>query len=306
VPTAESRSRCGIFFAIAAYGSWGFFPLYFKTLTGVAPLEVLAHRAIWSFVMLAVLVAALGRWGELRRELRCPKLLLMLTISSLLIGANWLVFVYAVVTNQVLQSSIGYFVNPLVNVLLGVVFLRERLLPWQMVSIGLAAVGVLILVVVAGQTPWIALTLAVTFALYGLMRKIMPVDGMVSLTVETLILTPLALAYVGYCGATGELTGKGGSLLGLLMLSGPLTTVPLLFFGAAARRLRLSTMGILQYLTPSLQFLSALVIFREPFSTTQLVSFACVWTAIAVYTADSFRAARQARLDVIEPFGAEP
>jgi chloramphenicol-sensitive protein RarD len=306
VETEQTRSRHGIIFAVAAYGFWGFFPLFFKTLAGVAPLEVVAHRVVWSFLMLAILVGALGRWDELRRELRSGKLLLMLALSTVLIAANWLVFIYAVTTNQVLQSSIGYFLNPLVNVLLGVAFLHERLRRWQIVSIALAVAGVAILAVAAGQAPWIALTLALSFGLYGLMRKIIPVDGLVSLTVETLVLAPLSIIYLSYLGATNGFTDKEVSIVGLLMLSGPVTTVPLLFFGAAARRLRLSTMGILQYLTPSLHFVLAVAIFREPFSIPQLVSFSCIWTAVAVYTADSYRAARQARFDLIEPFGAEP
>jgi chloramphenicol-sensitive protein RarD len=302
----ESRSGYGVVCGIAAYGLWGLIPLYFKTVAQVAPLEVLAHRAIWSFVVLAVLVWLLGRWSELWRELRSRTLLVMLGLSTLFIAANWLVFIYSVVSGQVLQASLGYFISPLVNVLLGVAFFRERLRPYQIVSIALATVGVLVLASLVGQVPWIALTLATTFAMYGLMRKIMPVDGLVSLAVETLVMAPIALAYVGYLGAADGLTANRLPILGVLMLSGPVTTVPLLFFGAAARRLRLSTMGILQYLTPSLQFLLAVVAFKEPFSTPQLVSFVCIWTAIAVYTADSFRAARQAKLALVEPFGADP
>ncbi len=269
-------------------------------------MEVLAHRAVWSFAVLAVLVAFLGRWTELGRELRSRKLLVMLGLSTLFIAANWLVFIYAVISGQVLQASLGYFINPLVNVLLGVVFLRERLRPYQILSIMLALIGVLVLACFLGEVAWIALTLALTFGLYGLMRKIMPVDGLVSLTVETLAMTPAALAYVGYLGATGQGAGSSLGTLGLLALSGPVTTIPLLFFGAAARQLRLSTMGILQYLSPTLQFLLAVVAFREPFSTAQIVSFGCIWTAIAVYTADSCRAARQDRMDLVEPFGADP
>ena len=173
-------------------------------------------------------------------------------------------------------------------------------------SILLAVVGVLVLAGFVGEVPWIALTLALTFGLYGLMRKIMPVDGLVSLTVETLAMMPVALAYLAYLGTTRHGTEGGLGTLGLLALSGPVTTVPLLFFGAAARRLRLSTMGILQYISPTLQFLLAVVAFGEPFSTAQIVSFACIWTAIAVYTADSYRAVRQARLALLEPFGADP
>lgn len=302
---SSTPSKHGIMYAIAAYGSWGLFPLYFKAVACVAPVEVLAHRALWSFAVLAVMVAVMGRWTELGRELRSGKLLVMLGLSTLFIAANWLAFIYAVISGQVLQASLGYFINPLVNVLLGVVFLRERLRPFQTLSIMLALVGVLVLAGFVGEVPWIALTLALTFGLYGLMRKIMPVDGLVSLTVETLAMTPVALAYVGYLGATRQGAGSSLGTLGLLALSGPVTTVPLLFFGAAARQLRLSTMGILQYLSPTLQFLLAVVAFQEPFSTAQIVSFGCIWTAIAIYTADSYRAARQDRLALVEPFGAD-
>ncbi len=259
-------SHYGILYGIAAYGSWGIFPLYFKTVANVPPVEVLAHRALWSFVMLAVLVGLLGRWKEVWRELHSRKLLLMLALSTLFIAANWLMFIYAVTSGQVLQASLGYFINPLVNVLLGVLFLRERLRPRQMLSIGLALIGVLVLTALVGKVPWVALTLALTFSFYALMRKLMPVDGFVSLTVETLLMVPVALAYLGYVAATSSHEPLRLSTVGLLMLSGPITTVPLLFFGAAARRLRLSTMGILQYLSPTLQFLLAVLAFGEPFS----------------------------------------
>jgi chloramphenicol-sensitive protein RarD len=281
-------------YGAAAYGMWGLIPLYFKAVGPVAPPEVLAHRAAWSFLLLAVVVCLLGRWPELWAELSSPRLWGMLTLSTLCIGANWLLFIYAVQSRQVLQSSLGYFINPLVNVLLGVTLLGERLRPLQMLAIGLAVAGVLVLATLVGAVPWISLTLAFTFGLYGLMRKIMPVDGLVSLTVETALMTPLALAYLGYLGATDAATADNSRLLGLLALSGPVTTVPLLFFGGAARRLRLSTMGILQYLSPSLQFTLAVVVFGEPFSGVQLASFGLIWTAVAVYTADSLRAVRRA------------
>ena len=303
--TSKASYR-GVIYGIAAYGLWGLIPLYFKAVAKVAPPEVLAHRALWSFVLLAVLVRLMGRWAELWRELHSPKLMAILGLNAFLMAANWLMFIYAVTTGQTVQASLGYFINPLVNVLLGVVFLRERLRPLQMLSIALAAVGVLVLAGWVGKVPWIALTLAGTFALYALMRKKTPVDGLASVTVETLLMTPLALAYLGYLATTDNLTGTGLGTIGLLTLSGLCTTVPLLCFAAAARRLPLSTLGILQYLTPTLQFLVAVVAFGEPFTLAQKVSFACIWTAIAIYTADSYRAVRQARLDVIEPFGADP
>jgi chloramphenicol-sensitive protein RarD len=294
-------SHYGILYGTAAYASWGIIPLYFKTVASVPPVEVLAHRALWSFVMLAVLVGLLGRWQELWRELRSRKLLLMLSLSTLFIAANWLTFIYAVTSGHVLQASLGYFINPLVNVLLGVVFLRERLRTRQTLSIGLALIGVLVLTVLVGQVPWIALVLALTFSLYGLMRKLIPVDGLVSLTVETLILAPVGLAYLGYLSAATHREPLGFGIVGLLMLSGPITSVPLLFFGAAARRLRLSTMGFLQYLSPTLQFLLAVLAFGEPFSAPQLLSFACIWAAVLIYAVDSVTAARQYRVEVLEP-----
>ena len=301
VETEEGRSRYGVVYGIAAYGLWGLIPLYFKAVAQVAPVEVLAHRALWSFVMLAVLVLMLGRWRELWWGLHNGKLMLMLGLSTLLIAANWLIFIYAVQTSQLVQASLGYFINPLVNVLLGVMFLRERLRPRQTMSIALAVVGVVILTGFVGEFPWIAVVLALTFGFYGLMRKIMPVDGLVSLTVETLVMTPVAVAYLGSLGTGAHTTSNGSATLLLLMLSGPVTTVPLLFFGAAAKRLRLSTMGILQYLAPSLQFLLAVLAFGEPFSSVQLLSFACIWTAVLIYILDALRAACEYRIEVVEP-----
>ena len=226
-------SHYGILYGIAAYGSWGVFPLYFKAVASVPPLEVLAHRALWSFAMLAIIMGTLGRWSELRQDLRSRKLMLMLGLSTLFIAANWLVFIYAVSSGHVLQASLGYFINPLANVLLGVVFLHERLRPRQVLSISLAVIGVLMLITFVGEVPWIALTLAMTFSSYALMRKLMPVDGLLSLTVETLLIAPAGLAYVGYVAASSYREPLGFSMVGLLMLSGPVTTVPLLF---SARR----------------------------------------------------------------------
>lgn len=297
----RSESRRGVVFGIAAYGLWGLIPLYFKSVTLVAPTEVLAHRALWSFVLLAAVVGLLGQWGQLWRRLRDVRVALMLGLSAFLIAMNWLTFIYAVQSYQVVQSSLGYFIAPLVNVLLGVLLLRERLRPFQMVSIVLAAAGVVTLTGLVGQFPWIALALAFSMAFYGLLRKTMPVDSLMSITVETLAMAPCALAYLGHLGTTDQMSCSGFSTLGLLMLSGPVTTIPLLFFGGAARRLRLSTLGFLQYLTPSMQFLLAVVVFREPFAPAQLVSFACIWAAVLVYVLDSLRAAQQNRVAIVEP-----
>ena len=286
---------------MAAYGLWGLIPLYFKAVVQVAPAEVLAHRALWTFVVLAILVGLMGRWRELWRNLQDGKVARILGVSSLLIAVNWLIFIYAVGADQIVQASLGYFVTPLVTVLLAVVFLRERLRPYQIVSLVLAAAGMLVLTAMVGWFPWISIVLALSMAFYGLLRKITPVDSLMSITVETLFLSPFALIYIGYLAATHQTTGQGPALWGLLMLAGPVTAVPLLLFGGATRRLRLSTMGFIQYLTPTMQFLLAVMVVGEPFSLPQVISFACIWTAILVYILDSFHSAQRDRVEVVEP-----
>lgn len=295
--------RVGIACGLAAYGSWGLFPLYFKSVSHIAAPVVLANRAVWSVATLALLVLVLGRGRHLIARLRERRLVLMLAASSLLIGANWLTFIFAVAHGHVLQSSLGYFINPLVNVLLGMLLFGERLRPYQIASLCLAAAGVTLLACFVGEVPWLALVLALTFALYGAMRKSLPVDGLTGLTVETLLMLPFAVGYLGYLACSSSSQAADWHNVGLLALSGPITSIPLLFFGAAARRLRLTTLGILQYITPTLHFVLAVLVYREPFSPVQLVSFACIWTAIAFYTADSFRALRSAPPANATPLG---
>ena len=268
-------------------------------------MEVLAHRVLWSFVMVALLACLLGRWSELRRNLRNRKVLGLLSLSASIMAVNWLTFIYAVLSNQVLQASLAYFTAPLVSTLLGAVFLHERPSPLQVLSMAVAAAGVLVLTRAVGHMPWLALAIALSGCFYGLIRKITPTDGFISLSVETLVMTPVVLAYLGYLAVTGRATGNSFPLFGLLMLAGPVTTVPFLCFGRAIHGLRLSTMGILQYFTPSIQFLLAVWLFHEPFSSAELVSFAFIWTAIGIYTADSYWALRQARLRPIEPLMIE-
>jgi len=291
----HQKSTQGAVLAVGAYGLWGLIPLYFKLVADIAPVEVLAHRMLWSFVVLAVVLTALQGWGGVAGVFRERRLVLILATSAVLLALNWLTFIYAVASEQVLQSSLGYFLNPLVTVLLGVVFLGERLTVMQKLAVALAAVGVLVFVVAVGQLPWIALVLAVTFSFYGLLHKTMPVGSMTGVTMETLILMPLGLGYVVFLHGAGANTAPDAAAVGLLSLSGLATAAPLVLFAAAARRLRLSTLGMVQYLTPSLQFLLAVVAFKEPFSTPQLVSFLCIWTAIALYTADSVRSSRPSR-----------
>lgn len=299
--TKQSPTRLGLIYGVGAYGLWGLIPLYFKTVSHVAPLEVLAHRGFWSFVVLGLILLAMNRWTELAAVWRSPQVLLTLAATTVLIAINWLTFIYAVATRQVLQASLGYFMLPLVNVFLGVVFLGERLRVCQWLSIGLVIVAVVVLGVLVNQLPWIALVLAVSFSVYGFLRKIVPVGGLTGLAVETLGLTPVALGYLFLLQQTGHLTATTPATYGLLSLSGLVTTIPMLLFVAAARRLRLTTLGFIQYLTPTLQFLLAVVAFGEPFYRAQVLSFTCIWTAVALYSIDSLRATRQHELELVEP-----
>ncbi len=285
-------ARTGVIYGVAAYGLWGVFPLYFKAVRDVAPLEVLAHRVLWSF---ALLVGLLLWRRELRAAfaaLRSRRTLATLVVTTLLIAGNWLVFIWAVSTGRVLQASLGYFINPLINVLLGFVFLHERLRPGQKLSVALAAIGVGYQTVGAGEFPYVALFLAVTFGLYGLLRKIVRVEALAGLTVETGLLTPLAVSWLGFELARGEATFLGGSprLDALLLLAGVVTATPLLWFTEAARRLRMATLGFLQYLAPTGHFLLAVLAFHEPFRAGHLVTFGCIWAALAIYSIDALRA----------------
>ena len=287
-------ARKGVLFGLAAYLIWGSFPVFFKTLAGATPIEIVCHRIFWSAVFLIFVVVAKGRIASFQEIFRDGSTLLTLACSTLLIATNWLVFLYAIQREEVLQSSLGYFITPLISVLLGFLFLRERLSGWQLISVSLAFFGVLNLAVHQGQFPWIALILAISFGLYGLLRKIAKVDAMIGLTVETVLLAPASLAYLGYLSYHQQGVFLGGSLrLDLLLpLSGVVTAIPLLLFVGAARRLRLATLGFLQYLTPSLHFILAVFLYREPFSHNQLLSFVLIWLGLTVYSWDSIAKTR--------------
>ena len=290
------ESKRGFFYGAAAYALWGLLPLYFKALAHVLPLEILAHRIVWSVVLLAGVIALWNRWGEVGRVISSPRILGTLVLTTVFIGLNWLMYIYSVSSNQVIQASLGYFINPLVNVALGVLVLRERLRRWQVAGLLLAGVGVLNLTLLAGEVPWIALTLAVSFGFYALLRKLVPVDGITGLFFETTLLLPLSAGYALFLQSTGEAQfGVASHATTLLMIfSGLATAIPLILFAGAARRLPLTTLGFLQYLAPTLQFLLAVLVFGEPFSLAQLASFTCIWGAIAIYSVDSVRAYRAA------------
>jgi len=296
VVNEETRksSRHGVLYGLAAYTAWGSFPLFFKALHGAMPLEIVAHRIFWAAVYLMILSLLTRQIGVIRKTVKDRICLLTLCGSTLLIATNWLTFLYAIQADQVLQSSLGYFMTPLVSVLLGCLVLRERLNRLQTVSVLLALAGVLNLSLQHGTVPWISLILAGTFGLYGLLRKMARVDAMAGLTIETALLAPVALGYIGYLASQQQSAFLAGSLrLDLLLpLSGVVTATPLLAFVGAARRLRMITIGFLQYITPSLHFVLAVFLYRETFTAAHLASFLCIWSALVCYSLDALLARR--------------
>jgi chloramphenicol-sensitive protein RarD len=292
--TTRSTTRTGVLYALAAYGSWGLIPLFWKTLKSVPAMQVVAHRSVWALLVLLVVLSVRGRLGEVARAFRSRRQLVWLAASGLLLATNWLVFIWAVNTGHVLESSLGYYVNPLVMVLLGFLFLRERLRPAQVVAVGLATVAVVALAVLTGTAPWVALALALTFGLYGLLRKVAHADALVGLSVETALMAPLALAYLIHEEVAGRSAfgHEGGSISLLLALTGLVTAFPLLWFAHAARRLRYATLGQFQYITPTGHFLLATLLYGEPLTTGHVVAFALIAVALALYSWDTARAAR--------------
>jgi chloramphenicol-sensitive protein RarD len=287
---ARERS-VGLAYAFATYGFWGLFPLYLKSVARTPYLELLGHRITWAALFMAVLVALQGHRGQVLAALRSRRTLTVLGASTVLIAVNWLTYIVAVNSGRMLESSFGYYINPLVNVALGVLLLRERLAPAVWAAVAIAGAGVLWLGLHLGHPPWISLVLAFSFAFYGLLRKIAPVGPLIGLTVETLLLLPLAGGYLAYLVANKKaqfLSGDRGLDL-LLLLAGPLTAIPLLWFAAAARRLPLSTIGFVQYLSPTLQFLLAVAVYKEAFDSAKAVAFACIWTALALFAWHSLR-----------------
>ncbi len=294
-PAVSSRS--GLAAAVAAFFLWGLFPLYWKLLAGVPAVEVVAHRMAWGLVAVAAWVTLRGRWPDARAVASRPRTILRLAASGALISLNWLLYIWAVIHDHVVDASLGYFINPLVNVLLGVVVLRERLGRAQGIAVALAATGVAVLTVAHGRLPWIALALAVSFGLYGLARKTVSADAVMGLLWETALLTPLAAGYLVFLGqqGTGTFGPSAPTASALLVLGGPVTAVPLVLFALGARALPLSTVGFLQYLSPSLQFLLAVLVFREPFTSVHAVTFAFIWAALAILTWDLRRRLRYER-----------
>ncbi|WP_434993494.1 EamA family transporter RarD [Arthrobacter sp. Ld5] len=294
---ARSENSTGILFGIGAYGLWGLLPLYFLVLAPAGPVEIVANRVLWSLIFCALLLTALRSWRPVLTALRTPRIVGTLTVAALLIAVNWLVYTYGVTTGQAIEAALGYFINPIVSVLLGVVVLREKLRPLQWTAIGMGVLAVIVLAVGYGAVPWIALTLAFSFGLYGFTKKKVGsrVDAISSLSIETVVLAPIALAVMLWLGSTGAatLTTEGAGHFWIMAASGVITAVPLIFFGAAARRLPLTTIGLLQYLAPVLQFLLALLVLGEEMPFERWIGFSLVWVGLILLTVDMLRTVRR-------------
>jgi chloramphenicol-sensitive protein RarD len=299
-PSASSRNavarfgnhpRAGFAFGLAAYGLWGVLPIYFEAIRAVPAVNIVAHRVLWSLPFLGLLVLLGGGRARVRAAVNRPRTLAMLMLTALLIGTNWLLYVYAVTSGHILAASFGYYLNPLANVLLGRFVLREKLTPLQWTAVAIATAGIAVLAAGALSQLWLSLTLCVTFALYGLFRKIVPADPLTGLAVETALLFPLAIAWLGWMAlASQPVFGSSTRDTELLLLAGVVSTTPLLLFVAAAKRLAYSTMGMLQFIAPTLQFLIAVLLYREPVSMAHIIAFPAIWAALVLYAIAMLRA----------------
>jgi chloramphenicol-sensitive protein RarD len=293
---SKEQKRGGAF-AVSAYSLWGIAPLYFKQIDFIAATEILVHRIVWSCLLLLLVLLALKQGAQLIRLLRQPKLILWLLFTAIILGVNWGLFIWAVNSDHMLQASLGYYINPLLNVLLGMIFLGERLRTLQWLALGLAATGVLIQVVIFGSIPWLALALAGSFAVYGLLRKKLAIEAITGLFVESLLLLPLALLYWWlYADSSAvNMLNNSASLNILLVAAAFVTTIPLLCFIAGARRLQLSTMGFFQYIGPSLMFVFGVWLYHEPLQPASLITFGFIWLALLIYSMDGWRHLRYQR-----------
>nr|WP_260681014.1 EamA family transporter RarD [Arthrobacter sp. KBS0703] len=295
--SVDKETTAGVLFGIGAYGLWGLLPLYFYVLQPASAVEIVANRVVWSLLFCTLLITVTRTWRVLGAAFRNRSVLLTLAIAAGLIAVNWLTYTYGVTTGQAVEASLGYFINPLVSVLLGVFVLKETLRPLQWAAVVIGFIAVIVLTFSDGKLPWIALTLAVSFGLYGFVKKrVGPrVDAITSLTVETIVLAPLAAATMIFLAVSGSasLASHGAGHFWLLVSSGVITAVPLLFFGASARRLPMTTIGLLQYFAPVLQFIVALAVFHEAMTLDRWIGFGVVWLALLVLTVDMLAVARK-------------
>ena len=291
-----ANARSGVLFAVAAYAMWGFAPLYFKLLMFMPALEILMHRVVWSALVLSLLIVMLQQWPSVLRAMGSKKIMLTLLAAGTLLAANWLLFIWAVNNDQLLEASLGYYINPLLNILFGRLFLAERLRKLQKVAVVLAFSGVVVAVVGLGYLPWVALVLALSFSLYGLLRKTVAVDSLPGLFIETLMMLPFALLYwLWFAGESSDMLSNGASSNTLLLLAGIITTAPLLCFTAAARRIRYTTLGFFQYIGPSIMFVLAVFYYQEPLYVERLLTFVFVWMGLVVFCWDSLNQFRRGR-----------
>lgn len=290
----------GLLYALGAYIMWGLFPVYWKWLHAVPAVQLISHRILWSFVLLLALIFATGQWTKFRATLT-RRVIAIYLAAGVLLSVNWLVYVWGVNAGHIVETSLGYFINPLLSVLLGMIFLRERLRPAQWLPVGLATAGVLYLTWTYGSLPWIALSLAFSFGIYGLVKKMAPLGSLYGLTLETGLVFLPALGYLLFVESRGQgafgHTGLGTDLL--LFGAGAVTTIPLLMFASAARRIPLTMIGVMQYIAPTLQFLLGVLVYKEPFETARLIGFSLVWTALLFFWAEGYLAYR-ARKPVVE------
>lgn len=287
----DVTKNAGPLYAVLAYGIWGFLPVYFKQIANVSADEILMHRIIWSFVFTVALIIVVKGVDKVKAVLKQPKYLIILFFSSGLIATNWGLYIWAVNNDRILESSLGYYINPIVNVLLGMLVLGERLRNVQWAAVVLAATGVTLEIINFGSIPWVALTLAFSFGTYGLLRKMVPVDAQTGLLLETTILLLPALVYIVFFiqSDTSNLMNNSWQLNSLLLLAGPVTSIPLMFFAAAAQRLNYSTLGFFQYIAPSLLFLLAVTLYNEPLTTQKMITFIFIWVALAIFSIDAYR-----------------
>lgn len=283
----------GVLYGLAAYGLWGLFPLFFKQLHAAGAFEIVLHRMVWSLVFVILVLSVLRRWSWLAEVRRSPVLLGKFAVSACLLAANWLIYIWAVNNDHVLDASLGYFILPLVNVALGFFFLHERPRLAQWLAFGVAAAGVLWLALLAGHMPWVALSLALTFGFYGLMRKVAVLGALEGMSLETMLLAPIALAVLLWGNSSGAMPAHDAHTWLFFVLSGPVTAIPLLLFAAGARRTTFATMGILQYLSPTLLVLLGVLLYDEPFAGPRVMGFVLIWVALVLYSAEGWWFARQ-------------
>lgn len=296
--------RAGLAYGIAAYALWGVMPIYFRQIASVPSLDIVAHRIIWSLLVLGILLSVARAWNEVVAALRNRKVLLTLLVTSVLIATNWLLYVYAINNGHILAGSLGYYLNPLANILLGRFLLGESLSRRQWAAVAIAGAGVAVLAAGAAGTLWISLILCFSFATYGLLRKIIAVDSLAGLSIETALLFPLALGWLLLGGASGQpMFAHDGTINAFLVAAGIVSTVPLLCFTAAARRLPYSTVGMLQFLAPTLQFLLAVGLYGEHFSTAHAIAFGAIWVALALYASSLLSERRANRTRIATELG---